>query len=176
MKYNVPASLAPRYMQYSNILSGYRVGGTYMDCFESLFRWHNETSNIWTMIICLCSVTSFILYTVFTFEMDEYDELVFVMLLMCHVIHLPLSIACHLFVPINMNVADFWRKCDVGAIYLVGILKSISLSYHSFSLLGFVFNSENSSKVLMLNSEGKFCMLTKKEINSLTENSSIISL
>jgi adiponectin receptor len=49
-----------------------------------------------------------------------------------------MSIAYHLFVPINANIANFWRKLDIGFMYIGGIFKTISFSYYVFSLQYFM--------------------------------------
>lgn len=47
--------------RYPYVLSGYRSGGTYARCLLSLFEWHTETFNAWTMIAG-SSLSIFLLY------------------------------------------------------------------------------------------------------------------
>jgi len=38
----------PRFLHRDAILSGYRLYFSFLLCFKSLFRLHNETGNVWT--------------------------------------------------------------------------------------------------------------------------------
>lgn len=51
MRIGLHAHDVPHGLRLAGILTGYRQGGTYGECLLSLFSWHNQTLNSWTMIL-----------------------------------------------------------------------------------------------------------------------------
>ena len=72
--------------------------------------------------------------------MDIFDKLIFGLLIVANIIQRPMSISCHLFIPINADVANFWKKYDVGNIYIAGCVKAFVLSYYSIPLWAFIMS------------------------------------
>ncbi len=135
---NDKAVYIPEYMRMDHIFSGYRVGGNYHSCLRSIFEIHNETGNVWTMILTSICSTGLLLWSVCSFlpsisSTTVIDYLVFIVFWISCVIHLPFSVLNHLFVAISEEVAHKWKILDICFIYVAAWLLNITESYYTFS-------------------------------------------
>jgi len=116
---------APEYMQYEYVYKGYRILNNYKDCFKSIFKLHNETFNIWSMIfinglsLFLTSLNPIIGLKILTFSA---------------LIHLPFSLGYHIFMPLGKDVSIYWRKLDVSFIFISSIFLALALDFYIFPL------------------------------------------
>lgn len=80
------------------ILSGYRVGDTTSDAILSLFRWHNETLNAWSLIII--PVVSIVMYITHlcsgTLSGTMVDYIILGLIPLHTILHAPFSVGNHL--------------------------------------------------------------------------------
>lgn len=139
-KYPVRDSDAPAHSVYPYISEGYRCGGSYIDNFWSLFQWHTETVNAWSMIfasVASCLATGFATLYV----LDKEAVPVFVIFTLSVVLHMPFSVGNHLFMCMDPNVSNFWRKLDVIAIFHVSVLLAFVLSYFVLPGWGCLLNT-----------------------------------
>mmetsp|Transcript_15796 Transcript_15796/g.64521 ORF Transcript_15796/g.64521 Transcript_15796/m.64521 type:complete len:276 (+) Transcript_15796:1453-2280(+) len=121
------AEQAPRYLRREWIESGYRVGGGMLAAARSLFTFHNETVNAWTMVFMSDASTLLLVYVKLVYE---YIPLPFALLWMSVVTHMPFSVALHLFIGISENSRRFWRTCDVFFMQFNSLLLSAALAYY----------------------------------------------
>lgn len=115
----------PDHLHIDHIDSGYRCPEEYntlTKCLKSLFEFHNETISVWIMIIA--SMVSIML------TIKEKDVALKVLTLSA-VLHLPFCVLNHIANPIDRNHNYIYRKLDVIAIFLVSILVTFSLGYHT---------------------------------------------
>ena len=103
------------------IYSGYRTCQTYRDCFASIWKWHNQTLNIWTMIF------SFFLGTfLYTAKVNGHNFLPMTVYYLGQAVHNPLSVCYHTFMPVNLI---FWRTIDINAIVFMNLCASWAVIY-----------------------------------------------
>jgi len=94
---------------------------------RSLFTFHNETVNAWTMVFMSDASTLLLVYVKLVYE---YIPLPFALLWMSVVTHMPFSVALHLFIGISENSRRFWRTCDVFFMQFNSLLLSAALAYY----------------------------------------------
>lgn len=100
--------------RFPYILRGYRDNYSFRDCMISLLQWHNETINIWTSIASLCMGIHL--------HMNMGCHTIF---FIGQLIHHPISICYHLFMP----VAPWLRNVDRTAIVIMNLCASWSILY-----------------------------------------------
>jgi adiponectin receptor len=103
----------------------------------SLFQYHTETVNAWTMI--LTTVAS-VCATAVISCLEPDASFVFAVFTLSAVLHMPFSVGFHLFTPISISVFNLWRKMDVCAIFIVSILLTFSLAYYVLPWWGVLVN------------------------------------
>lgn len=114
---------------YPYIYDGYRVNARVIDCIKSVFQWHTETVNIWTMIFA--SVLSCHMFT----HVDKtVNRIPFALLTGSVLIHAPFSLAYHTFMPVNTALFYTLRKLDITFILVSSVMMCFSMSYCVFSL------------------------------------------
>eukprot|EP00455_Lapot_gusevi_P045648 TRINITY_DN5873_c0_g1_i6.p1 TRINITY_DN5873_c0_g1~~TRINITY_DN5873_c0_g1_i6.p1 ORF type:complete len:300 (+),score=46.75 TRINITY_DN5873_c0_g1_i6:80-979(+) len=132
---------------YRNIMSPYQ-------CLRSLFYLHNQTYNIWTMIVAMIctSLAYYFMSRHFLFLYGSDPALVrfldaaqehlrkplLVLCLSC-LIHAPSSIAYHLFLPCP-NICQTLRSLDYSLIFACSILLAYALAYLPFYCEPAAFN------------------------------------
>lgn len=116
----VKRSEAPSYVTFPYILTGYRVGGDSLRCLQSLFEWHAETVNAWSMI----GATLVNIALLATMERSVPN----ILLASTVVVQTPVSVGFHLFRGINRESYQLWRKLDQSFIYINSVLLSIAFS------------------------------------------------
>jgi len=125
---------AYRWTRETHIYTGYRINGNYQTCLYSLFQWHNETINAWTMVlISMFTVCSFY-YMLFNYILQPFDLIVFSAFTMSTLIHLPFSVGYHLFCGIgDESVYTIWLKMDTSTVFVSCFLHIFCLSAYTFS-------------------------------------------
>lgn len=86
----------PDYLKSEGIQTGYRICKDYKSCLKSLFYFHNETANCWTMIITAIMSTCFFIFAVNQID-SKIDQIPFILFWLSCVLHLPFSVGYHLF-------------------------------------------------------------------------------
>ena len=140
LKYNVTSDKAPSYMITRNIVKGYRVGGDYIQCLNSLFTMHNETFNAWTMVVLSLFTYLGSWWIINNYQLTWDEQLVFIVFSLANIIQMPFSVGYHTFLPISSQVFNLWRKMDVCCIFIRSIMLSFVFSYFVFSLIGSIIN------------------------------------
>lgn len=141
LRYNVPIEQVPGYMLTKNIIRGYRVGGTYTECFWSNFRLHNETVNAWTMLISTLIVMCSSYWFVTEHELKFEKSIGFIAFVSAYCLHLPFSFGYHTFMPISAKVSNLWRKLDVCGIFLRATMLTFATSYFVLPMWGTIVNT-----------------------------------
>jgi predicted membrane channel-forming protein YqfA (hemolysin III family) len=123
------ASKVPKWAHYPYIYTGYRAPsntGNYLEALLTLFQWHNETLNAWTMIAAwLISSATYgnILYTS-RHNMTWAQHSACAALYLSCLLHMPMSVSYHTFCYMSEGVKAFWLRMDVGFILLACVLQT----------------------------------------------------
>jgi adiponectin receptor len=132
LKYGLTFKDVPEYLQCPHINRGYRLGGSYSECFRSLFRMHNETLNAWTMIAGTCLSLTAVLLACTRCPMTSADKACFALFFMSNCCHMPFSVGYHLFLCMDETRNNMWKQLDVSMIFSVSVLLTFCVSYYSF--------------------------------------------
>lgn len=119
----------PEWLRFPLMKVGYRMGGNYESCIRSLFMWHNETINAWTMIAISTFSLAFMVYCLLELSPKSGDILPFLSMFLSVFAHMPFSVGYHLFMPISQNVYNKWRKLDIMFIFVASCFLTYSLCY-----------------------------------------------
>lgn len=127
------ARYAPPYTIYRGVLKYYRPEGiTRGQAWASLWKWHTETVNIWTMIIN-GGVT--VAYGSWMIMQMPWLYVPIVGLFMAFVLaHMVASVGYHLFSPMSESISVYWRKLDVCLILGFGVLWTFCFNVFVFDL------------------------------------------
>ena len=101
---------APPHVTYPHVLTGYRIGGDYKRCLRSLFEWHAETVNAWSMIVASLVNVALLAYVGYSGPAT--------LICLSVVLQTPVSVGFHLFRGMNESSYQLWRKLDQSFIYL----------------------------------------------------------
>lgn len=127
----VSIEVAPVYTVYPGVLKYYRAEGiSVSQALWSLWYWHTETINAWTMIINW--------FTTVGLGYWMAEDLGWLIPTICSTVvvcHMIASIGYHLFMPISESTAVFWRKLDVTMILVFGVVWTVTLNYYVFNSL-----------------------------------------
>ena len=107
---------APVWSHIPYVKSNYRPVSTYKECIQSLFQWHNETSNVWTMILINFASLLTCVYIILVLKPPVYWP--FILLYTSSLVHLPFTVGYHLFIPVSQDVCIFWYKLDFSFIFV----------------------------------------------------------
>lgn len=132
LQYDVNYEDVPEYTRTKNIIRGYRVGGNYTECLFSLFKWHNDCLNAWTMIVAYSISTCYVAYLLASCNIPTLDSILLLLYACGHLFHLPFTVGYHLFVSISETVAGQWLRYDVCAVYFSKFFTVISMSYFAY--------------------------------------------
>ena len=142
MRYGLTYEESPDWQRYANVLTGYRAGGNYWQATASLFRWHTETLNAWSMIaISATRIGCFVHYLLDTRaarDDEPSDTWIFTILLMSSLLHLPFTVGFHLFMPISAETCHLWRRLDVVAIFYTTAMVTFCSAWYTFPACSFV--------------------------------------
>ena len=120
----------------SHIRSHYRSGGSYVECVKSLFWFHNEFWNAWTMIITNIIGSILISYTIINYYsfMTDIDRFILLFFWFHGMAHLPFSVGNHLFDCINEQIAEKWHQYDFKMICISSDMLIFILSFYVFPI------------------------------------------
>lgn len=125
IKMGLSRAEAPPWSVYPFVLQRYRSGGSYLDNLMSLFMWHTETLNAWIMI---AASTMSLLGTTYVCTNTQSSSCKSLMLLTASaLVHLPFSVGYHLFISMDRQVSNLWRRLDTCAIFWSSVLLAASL-------------------------------------------------
>lgn len=130
MQSGLTAEQVPLWLRCPHLLTNYRLGGTYWICFQSLFAWHNETVNAWTMIVT--NLLSFI--ALCCSKCNGLNCIPFYTLWFSALVHMPFSVGYHLFSPIDQHVFNTWKQLDILFIFVSSCFLTFSLGFHVMPL------------------------------------------
>lgn len=134
LKYNLTRDQVPKWLQFPHLTTQYRHGGNYWSCCKSLFAWHSETINAWTMICGNIFSFAALLYVLNIDQPSNINKIPFITFWLSAALHAPFSIGYHLFMPISESTCNTWRKLDISFIYITTFLLTFSLSYFTMPL------------------------------------------
>ena len=146
-------------IRFPHIHNGYRDNYTYMYCLLSLFQWHNESLNIWTMLCSLCLGTHLYIYYI----SSSVNRLPLTVFFLGQFLHNPVSICYHLFMPVCYDLLRkldrlaivFMNLCATWAIlystiYVYANTVTLLLAFISFGLLAKSWNVCHKDRVTLL--------------------------
>ncbi|GIL83218.1 hypothetical protein Vretimale_11265 [Volvox reticuliferus] len=129
MRTGLRSDEVPHGLRLAGIMTGYREGGTYRECILTLFTWHNQTLNSWTMILGWFISSLLLIWTLSRFQPHCLDLTPFVALWICPTVHLPFTVGYHQFLCISPAVLRRWRALDVAFIFIASIPLTYGLAY-----------------------------------------------
>ncbi|KAB7494511.1 Progestin and adipoQ receptor family member 3 [Armadillidium nasatum] len=150
----VPLKYAPKYLRFNPyITDGYRVKLSTYECFLSMFRWSNETINIWTHSIGFVVFVGLFLYDFLVFykkhKIYDFDVIMALFVLSCFMICMVFSTMYHLFNCHSFHYCQIWLSWDIFgisaaflAVFISGIYYGFWCSEHihlRYTYIGFVF-------------------------------------
>lgn len=120
----------PPHVRRLGIVSGYAVlhPNTQGQAWASLFRWHNESSNAWTMVVL--ALASLCL-TLTAANLDAATMCLTAAVLM----HCPFSVGCSLSTPIDKATGSAWKRWDWCALNAAAVPITFGLGYHGMPAL-----------------------------------------
>lgn len=129
----------PEWLTFPFIEKGYRYqnDASYQTLYKSLFTLHNESVNIWTMIIANIISINLLAYSISTTHHSHWHA--FIALYLCSFIHLPFTVGYHLFLPKSPETYNIWRKLDLSFIFISSIFLTYALSVHALSFIATYF-------------------------------------
>lgn len=123
------------WQRFPYLVKGYRSGGDHVDCVLSWAQLHNETANIWIMLLSVGvglavftkSVAGVPLGLAFT---------PFAAAFIGQMAHAPASIGYHTFMCMSKQTASSWRKADLCLIFLMNVCATYALGYFIWGFRG----------------------------------------
>lgn len=136
-------SEAPPQTRYDHVGESaptYRSAEYYDDvdrCVESLFEWHTETVNAWTMILeSIVCVTLFVSFCVFE-DPDGSGVLFFALFLLTSAVHGIVACVFHLTMPVSTETYIFWRKADTVLATIAFFCVTLLLNFYALPTIAF---------------------------------------
>lgn len=126
------------WQRFPYLNSGYRKCGSYSvkSCLASMFHLHNETVNIWTMIVSsLLGTFGFVMCMVFLAPRGV-DASPFAVMWVAQMLHSVASVCYHTFMCMSPVVANTWRKTDISLIFVLNVGATYGLTYFTWGLKG----------------------------------------
>ena len=126
----------PEWLRFDYINTGYRYeeNATYKTYIPTLFTLHNEAINIWTMLIANNISLILFIYSIIVLPFTWLTFTAFLAVYLTSLIHLPFSVAYHLFLPISPETYNTLRKYDIFFIFISSIFLTYALCCLVFSL------------------------------------------
>ena len=137
-------------------ITDYVIGRNHRECISNLLKLHNESVNVWTMIISNLSVLLITIYVFMRCQFSKLYTIVFILHLLAYTIHTPFSVCYHTFNTINKDEYIKWRKYDVYTIFLRCIILSFTISFFTYSDLKYVLLNTSLTIVVVYYSLLKF--------------------
>lgn len=127
----VTATEAPHFTLYPGVLNHYRpLGISHVQALVSLFKFHTETVNAWSMIFNVVFVNA-IGWWLWPRLPKSYMVVPLIEVTVAS--HAIASVGYHLFMPCSEETAVFWRKLDVTFILLFGWIWTYCLNVFVFN-------------------------------------------
>ena len=101
----------PAWQRFPFITQGYRKGGDVQSCLASWFRMHNETANVWTVLLSLLAGLACFFHSLVSVQPAGLDVLPFAALILAQVLHTPLSVSYHTFMCVGVGRATYTSTC-----------------------------------------------------------------
>lgn len=108
------------WQRFPYLLRGYRAGGTVRSCMMSAFARHNETLNVWTMVLSLLAGIVLCAWSLATAVATVpggiaswADVTPYAALLLGQALHTPASVCYHLCMPMSRPIRDRLRRADL---------------------------------------------------------------
>jgi adiponectin receptor len=119
----------PEWLEIPYINNGYIQpnGQSYIHCLQLMFSLHNQTVNVWTIIVN--QVFSIYMYLKYSNRKHLH---VFFIFMMSYLMHTPFAIANHLYRHIDEFNRVFWKRMDMMFISFASVFLTYSLSYFVF--------------------------------------------
>ncbi len=132
----VNAQVEP-WQRFPYLETGYRKHGSHWECAMSMFfgPLHNETVNAWTMAISLALGTWMFVGALSRTAPSGWDATPFWVLYLAQLLHCPVSIGYHTFMPISALTAHRWRKADLCLVLALNVACTYSLCYFTLNWL-----------------------------------------
>jgi len=133
---NLTRDQAEAWQRLPYIVNGYRSGGTYfVALWSAFFSWHNETVNVWTVMLNLIIGT--ILFA--SLVVPTFDSVVPLMTMWLGLVVFSFfSLGQHSFICISPDVATFWRRMDMSSLLLLHTTMTFSTAYYIWSWMNTV--------------------------------------
>ncbi|GIL74320.1 hypothetical protein Vretimale_2010 [Volvox reticuliferus] len=135
LRCHLRAEEVPEWLHFPFILTGYRLGGTYWSCASSLFIFHNECLNAWTMILGALLSTVSLVFVFNYYSIQGNSASAFILFWTSLIVHLPFSVGYHLFLPISAEVYNVWRRLDMSFILIMSVQLTYGMSYFVYPKL-----------------------------------------
>lgn len=129
---------------------------TYVACLASLFEWHTETLNAWTILAHGALQVSVFFYFLVSRELRGVDLALFMTHAIVVGVHSIFAAGYHLFMPMSLETHLVWRRLDGFGAYASFTSTGFLLSYYAFPrvvfycLLGFSLLVQTSAYVEMM--------------------------
>lgn len=127
----------PDWLKMRYIFKGYpKPGKTISECLMLCFQVHNQTINVWTMIVWAILAVALFAYIVgkHSSKMRLWDYSVFFIYMVSILIHLPFSVGYHVMRFVDNDTMTRWKKMDLLFISVNGLLVLFALLAYVFPL------------------------------------------
>ena len=129
LQYGLRSEEVPPWLRFPHLTTNYRFGGTYWTCLLSLFAWHSETVNTWTMLLANIFSLTALVYVMVVEKPTGIAKLPFYMFWFSAIVHMPFSVGYHMFMPISAVVYNKWRRLDISFIFVASCPLTFALCY-----------------------------------------------
>lgn len=130
-----------------------------MDNIKSIFKWHNETINIWTTIASIAIGTYNLVY--YLNHPCTINIIPFLAIWIGQILHHPFSIAYHLFLSHSKELCSLTRRLDISMIFIMNICTIIGIGN---AILGHKLSIINTIIFAPFAINGIY-IINKKELN-----------
>jgi len=154
----------PTYLTYPFILNGYRNNFSIKLCVKSIFKFHNETGNIWTHLLAFLSFIGLFIYTFgYILRPDDpfQDKMFFFVFLVGVLFNFATSAGYHTFHCHSLTTCLFVAKLDFA-----GISNHICCSW--LLLANYLFHDDfilQSIYIFLISSHSIFMLLSPKLVS-----------
>lgn len=125
------------WQRFPYLETGYRKHGSHWECAKSMLfgPLHNETVNAWTMVLSLALGTWMFVGALTRAAPSGWDATPFWVLYLAQLLHCPVSVGYHTFMPISAITAHRWRKADLCLVLALNVACAYALCYFTLHWL-----------------------------------------
>lgn len=123
----------PEWLRFPHIKTGYRHGGDHYSCFLSMFKYHNECLNAWSMVAGAVVSVCMTWWVFAEYHPTGMNALAFACFCLSYILHTPWSFGYHMFLPISQEVYLWWQRMDASFVFVMSALLTFSLSWNFLS-------------------------------------------